>query len=111
VLCRLREALIGLQQALQWQPLQTSMKLLGVTGMLGLLVNKFTMVHPYLDADNRYSAINLRSSNMNTHDIKQDTGCTPCVCGMPPCHTCNDLSHLPSYPAGLPASFMHACIQ
>ncbi len=53
VLRRLHEALTGLQQALQWQPLQTSAKLLSVTAILGLLVNKFTMVHPYLVADNR----------------------------------------------------------
>ncbi len=53
VLCRLREALTGLQQALHRQPLQTSAKLLSVIAILGLLVNKFTMVHPYLVADNR----------------------------------------------------------
>lgn len=58
-LYRLREALMGLQQALQGQPLQTSAKLMGTVGILGLLVNKFTMVHPYLVADNRYAAINL----------------------------------------------------
>ncbi|DBA70178.1 TPA: hypothetical protein ACH3X2_012222 [Trebouxia sp. C0005] len=51
---RLREALMGLQQALQGQPLQTSAKLMGTVGILGLLVNKFTMVHPYLVADNRH---------------------------------------------------------
>ncbi|KAL0023149.1 hypothetical protein WJX77_007277 [Trebouxia sp. C0004] len=51
---RLHQALIGLQQALRWQPLQTSAKLLSVTAILGLLVNKFTMVHPYLVADNRH---------------------------------------------------------
>lgn len=50
---------MGLQQALQGQPLQTSAKLMGTVGILGLLVNKFTMVHPYLVADNRYAAINL----------------------------------------------------
>ena len=63
VSCRLRKALLGLQQALQQQPLQTSVKLLSVTAILGLLVNKFTMVHPYLVADNRYSAINLAASS------------------------------------------------
>lgn len=51
---RLRGALLGLQQALQSQPLWTSVKLLSVIAILGLLVNKFTMIHPYLVADNRH---------------------------------------------------------
>lgn len=29
-------------------------KLLSITGLLALIVHKFTLVHPYLLADNRY---------------------------------------------------------
>ena len=52
--CRLRGAAQQAQRALQCQPLLTMMKLLSVTGLLALIVTNFTLVHPYLVADNRY---------------------------------------------------------